>query len=191
MSPIRNAVLPPIGNGFNYCRDIYEEKQSGYCECKSRHRRGHLVKAQAVVCLLWLAVSLAAAQNLPESAQKNKSLLIALENAWNQAQLHHDSRALDELLADTFISTDNDGTFMTKAQFLADNKELSYAPSLMANTDERVFLYGNTAVVAGIYHAKGLNKGKPFDHSGRFTDTWIFLNGKWVCIATHTSALKK
>ena len=85
---------------------------------------------QVVVCLLWLSGSLAAAQNLPESSQRNESLLVALENAWNQAQLHHDSKALDGLVADTFISTDNEGTFITKAQFLADNKDLSTLPAL-------------------------------------------------------------
>jgi hypothetical protein len=88
------------------------------------------MKTNVVVCLLWLAGSLAAAQNLPESSHRNESLLIALENAWNQAQLHHDSKALDGLVADTFISTDNDGTFQTKAQFLADNNDISYAPAL-------------------------------------------------------------
>ena len=149
------------------------------------------MKTNFVVCLLWLACSTAAAQNPTESSHGSESLLIALENAWNQAQLRHDSKALGGLVADSFISTDNDGTFMNKAQFLADNMDLSYAPSLMTNKDERVFMYDNAAVVAGIYHAKGLNKGKPFDHYGRFTDTWIFLNGKWLCVATHTSALKK
>jgi len=83
-----------------------------------------------------------------------------------QAQLQHDSKALDRLLAGTFISTDNDGTFMTKAQFLADNSDLSYAASLMTNSDEQVFLYENAAVVAGSYHAKGSHKGKPSDHYG-------------------------
>ncbi len=150
-----------------------------------------MMKTRVLVCLLWLVGSLAHAQNSAAPAQATESLLIALENGWNQAQLHHDSKALDGLVADTFISTDNDGTFMTKAQFLADNQDRSYAPSLMTNSDERIFLYGNVAVVAGIYHAKGLNKGKPFDHYGRFTDTWTYLNGKWVCVATHTSALKK
>ena len=149
------------------------------------------MKTKIALCLFWLAGSLAAAQNPTESTRRDESLLIALENAWNQAQLHHDSKALDELLADTFISTDNDGTFTTKPQFLADNNDLSYAPSVMANTDEKVFMYGNAAVVAGIYHAKGLSKGKPFDHRGRFTDTWVYMNGKWVCVATHTSTLKK
>jgi len=144
-----------------------------------------------LVCLLLLVGSLADAQNAPASAHETETLLIALENGWNQAQLHHDSKALEGLIADTFISTDNDGVFMTKAQFMADNKDLSYAPSLMTNSDEQVFLYRDAAVVAGIYHAKGLNKGKPFDHHGRFTDTWVHLNGKWLCVASHTSTLKK
>ena len=149
------------------------------------------MKTKLVLCLLSLAGSVTAAQSLPESPHRNNTLLIALENAWNQAQLHHDSKALSELVAETFISTDNDGTVMTKAQFLADNSDLSYAPSVMTNSDEKVFVYENAAVVTGTYHAKGLVKGKPFDHYGRFTDTWIFLSGKWVCVASHTSALKK
>jgi hypothetical protein len=80
---------------------------------------------------------------------------------------------------------------MNKAQFLVDSKDLSYAPSVMTNSDVRVFVYENAAVVAGTYHAKGLNKGKPFDHYGRFTDTWVYMNGKWLCVASHTSPLKK
>ena len=150
-----------------------------------------MTKTRVAVCLLLFAGALAGAQNPAASAHGNKSLLIALENGWNQAQLHHDSKALEELVADSFISTDNDGTFMTKTQFLADNRDLSYAPTLMTNSDEQIFIYGDAAVVAGTYHAKGLNKGKPFDHYGRFTDTWVYSNGKWVCVASHTSALKK
>ena len=65
-------------------------------------------------------------------------------------------RRWTQLVADTFISTDNDGVFQTKAQFLADNKDPSYAPDLMANSDERIFFYENAAVVAGTYHAKGV-----------------------------------
>jgi hypothetical protein len=156
------------------------------------HRGGSgMMKTRVIVCFLWLAGCLANAQNSARSSRGSESLLLALENAWNQAQLHHDSKALDGLVGDSFISTDNDGTFMNKAQFLADNKDLSYAPSLMTNSGERIFLYDNVAVVAGIYHAKGLNKGKPFDHYGRFTDTWVYLNEKWLCVASHTSALKK
>lgn len=149
------------------------------------------MKSIVIVCWLCFAGSQAYSQVAATPSRGNEGLLRALENAWNQAQLRHDSKALDGLVADTFVSTDNDGTFMTKAEFLADNKDLSYAPSLMANSDERIFMYENTAVVAGVYHAKGLYKGKPFDHYGRFTDTWVYMHGKWLCVASHTSPLKK
>jgi hypothetical protein len=150
-----------------------------------------MTKTGAVVCLFWLAIPVGLAQNPDNSSHGSKTLLLALESAWNRAQLQHDSKALDGLLAGTFISTDNDGTFTTKAQFMADNSDPSYAASLMTNSDEQVFLYENAAVVAGIYHAKGSYKGKPFDHYGRFTDTWVYANGKWLCVATHTSPLKR
>src|SRR5580700_6586125 len=65
---------------------------------------------RVLVCLLCLAASLAA-QSAVSSARGDESLLLALENAWNQAQLQHDSKALDELVAETFVSTDNDGAF--------------------------------------------------------------------------------
>lgn len=135
---------------------------------------------KVAVCVFWLAISLAAAQQPSGSSHGSESLLLALENAWNQAQLHHDSRALGELIADTFVSTDSDGVFETKAEFLADNKDPAFAPTVMVNSDVRVFLYENLAVVTGIYHAKGSYRSRPFDHYGRFTDAWAFLGGKWT-----------
>ncbi len=150
------------------------------------------MKRTIAVSILLVAASLCQGQAASDKTSADTSMLVALENAWNQAQLHHDSKALEELTADTFISTDNDGVLMTRGQFLADNKDPSYAPTVMANSDVKVFVYpGGVAVVAGVYHAKGTSDGKPFDHYGRFTDTWVRLNGRWQCVASHTSNLKK
>jgi hypothetical protein len=65
-----------------------------------------MAKTGVVVCLLWLAISSSHAQNPDGSSHGSKTLLLALENAWNKAQLQHDSKALEGLLAGTFISTD-------------------------------------------------------------------------------------
>ena len=124
------------------------------------------------------------------SSSADTTKLLALENAWNQAQLNRDSKALEALVPDTFIYTDYDGTLMNKAQFLADNKDPAYKPTLVTNTDVRVFPYKNVAIVIGKYHTRGTYKGKAFDHWGRFTDTWIFQDGNWQCIASHTNLLK-
>ena len=123
------------------------------------------------------------------SAEASK--LIALENAWNQAQLHHDAKALDSLVSDAFVYTDYDGTVMNKAQFLADLQDPEYHAILIANENARVISYPNVAIVVGTYHSKGTYKRQPFDHYGRFTDTWMYLNGKWQCIASHTNLIKK
>ena len=80
---------------------------------------------------------------------------------------------------------------MNKAQFIADIKNPSYKATLMTNDNMQVYLYPNVAVVIGTYHAKGTSEGKPFDHTGRFTDTWILHDQQWQCVASHTNLLHK
>jgi len=40
---------------------------------------------------------------------QDKSRIVALENSWNQAELHNDAHAVDLLLADDFVMTVADG----------------------------------------------------------------------------------
>jgi hypothetical protein len=111
--------------------------------------------------------------------EADESKILALENAWNQAQLHHNSTAIASMLPETFIYTDYDGTVMNKTQFLADLKDTSYQATMVANENVKVFTYEGAAIVIGTYHTKGKYKGKPFEHWGRFTDTWVFQNKLW------------
>jgi ketosteroid isomerase-like protein len=137
--------------------------------------------------IVLLLTMLASAQVRSKSTDAERSKLIALENAWNQAQIHRDGPALESLLADTFVYTDWDGTVMNKSRFIADTKDPSVETTLVANEGVDVYFYPGTAVVTGAYHAKGKSKGHPFDHHGRFTDTWIEMNGQWICAASHTN----
>ena len=73
----------------------------------------------------------------PDDSSADASKIIALENAWNQAQLHHDAKALNSLVSDSFVYTDYDGTVMNKAEFLADLKDPEYHASLVANEGAR------------------------------------------------------
>ena len=129
-----------------------------------------------------------AAAQVPD-LKSQKSKLIALENAWNQAQVHRDGKALDTLVGEKFVYTDTDGTVMNKARFIADIKEPTYQASVVTNTDVEVYFYPGVAVVTGAYRAKGKSQGKPYDHHGRFTDTWIFVDGYWQCVASHTNLI--
>ena len=138
----------------------------------------------ASVCLVFTGTS-------PGEALADQGKLLALENAWNQAQLHHDARAVESLISENFVYTDYDGTVMNKKDFLADLSDPEYRATLIANEDVKVFPYQNVAIVIGTYHTKGTYKRKPFEHYGRFTDTWVFEKSIWRCIASHTNLIKK
>ncbi len=133
---------------------------------------------------------------LPVFAQSHSEIenkIIALENAWNMAQKEHDIKALDAMLADSFVNTEADGSFSNKAQFLTDSKDTAYKYDVVAMSDVSVFTYSNAtaAVVVGVYHLVGSHKGKPFEVRGRYTDTWMSLNGKWQCVASASTHIAK
>jgi len=146
--------------------------------------------------IIW--ITLACALSLPATAQSGstdslvqENKLVVLERLWNDAQVHRDSRALEALIADRFINTEYDGDVSDREKFLSDIKDPEFKPSTLNIHDVKVNLYRDTAVVTGIYQTKGTYSGKPYEHTGRFTDTWIFENGRWLCVASHTSLLKK
>jgi ketosteroid isomerase-like protein len=143
----------------------------------------------ASLTLILVMITVLPAKSANE-ADADRGKLIALESAWNQAQMQKDVSAVEQLLAPTFIYTDYDGLVQDKKKFLDDLKDPAYRATSMINENPQVFPYHNAAVVVGTYHTKGTYKGKPFEHRGRFTDTWLYQEGKWMCVASHISLIK-
>jgi len=70
--------------------------------------------------LLLLGVALATAHQ--ENSSDEGGRILALEKAWNLALEEKDAKALDMLLAGTFVSVDIDGSIQSKGEFLASIK---------------------------------------------------------------------
>jgi hypothetical protein len=142
-------------------------------------------------CLLLAVFSIgqATAQKSRDDSQETK--LLVMEHLWNEAQVNRDSRALDGLIGSAFVNTEWDGEISDKSKFLADIKDPQFKPTSLTIQDLKVSMYADSAVVVGIYHTKGTYQAKPYEHWGRFTDTWVFIEGRWQCVASHTSLLKK
>ena len=144
--------------------------------------RPFIVCSGVLVLAFLSTIALAAESN----AEKSRSVL-ALENAWNQAESRHDGQALKLLLADDFVYTDYDGAFMSLAQWLSkvDSEARNY--KMLTNVVQNARVYGDTVVVTGIYVEKFTFKGKEVDRSSRFTDTWVFQSGHWACVASQST----
>ncbi len=144
----------------------------------------------AVLCwfALVVAVLLLPAQER-HTLSPDESLILTLEKAWNVAEETKDVRALDQLLSDTLVYTDYDGSFMNKTQFLASVKSAGLDADQITNESVNVQVYGGTAIVTGVYHEKGTLKGRAISRRGRFTDSWVKENGTWMCVASQSTLI--
>ncbi|HEY1800649.1 MAG TPA: nuclear transport factor 2 family protein [Terriglobales bacterium] len=148
-----------------------------------------MLQRKLILLPLIFLLSLPALAQSPSANQEEK--LIALEKMWDQAQLLHDAGALERLVSPDFVNTEWDGTVSDRTKYLSDIRDPLYKPATMSIRDVSIKLYGSTAIVVGVYHAEGRYRDRPFDHVGRFTDTWILIGDRWQCVASHASLIGK
>src|ERR1043165_7379796 len=80
--------------------------------------------------LLWISLSIAA------SAQ-DSSRVIAMENAWNQAELKNDASAVQLLLSEDCVMTTAEGDLYNKAEIVASIRDKSYQPDALQSSNMR------------------------------------------------------
>lgn len=145
--------------------------------------------------LIWgslaLVMMLSGAATQAATAGADEQAVTAAEQQWLKSQQTNNVELLAPLLADKVVETSADGkVFAGKDAVLADAKSDSW--SSVDYTDLKVTVFGHTAIATGTFAGKGKDAaGKPLDERVRFTDTWLKISGKWLCIATHDSPLKK
>lgn len=140
------------------------------------------------VVLILLGVAVVTAQD-SSKRRGEEGRLLALESAWNHAEQSKDAVALNQLLGESLVYTDYDGTLFNKKQFLESMLRNDVQQEQINNDGMTVNLYGDAAVVTGIYRDKGIEKGKAFQRRGRFTDTWVNQNGAWQCVASQSTLI--
>ncbi len=116
---------------------------------------------------------------------------LALEVLWNQAEVNRDAHAMSQLLTDSIVYVDIDGSVRNKAEFLKLIGSGGETMDSLKNESIVAHEYPGTVVVNGVYLEKGKVKGKPYSRRGRFTDTWVKVNGAWLCAASHSTIIEK
>jgi ketosteroid isomerase-like protein len=147
------------------------------------------MKIAARVCFALVAAALLLPAQDHRALSPDESLILTLEKAWNVAEETKDVRALDQLLSGTLAYTDYDGSFMSKEQFLSSVKSAGLDADQITNENMSVKMYGGSAIVTGVYHEKGTQKGKAISRRGRFTDSWVKENGTWLCVASQSTLI--
>ena len=94
-----------------------------------------------------------------------------------------DVRRFEEILADDFLNTNPDGSFVDRSGFLAQIAKPVAISGLKAE-DVQIRLLGEVAII----HAR-TSYLKPDGQAGkgRYTDIWARRSGRWLCVAAHVT----
>jgi ketosteroid isomerase-like protein len=102
-----------------------------------------------------------------------------------------DAAALRQYMDATFTQTSSRGEVTDFAQNVAEVATRSPRYDVFRNHDQKIRLYGDTAIILGITTVKGTSDGKAFEGDFQYTDTWIERGGQWQIVASHASRLPK
>lgn len=132
------------------------------------------------LCLLTIPFPGAAAQEESDAAQV-RALDLKLTEAYKERKFD----LLASLLDEDFVITFEDGSTYGKTGYISYSAASTIRVDVAEMSDIKVRMHGNTAVLTGVYHERGAEKGEAYDYRDRFTDVWLKSDGKWRLIASH------
>ena len=136
---------------------------------------------------LFFCLTLLSILTISALAQDNVSVeskIVAIEKAWNQAYKLRDKKALGEILHDSIVLVNDDGSLQSKTVFLSSVDAAKPSDQQQAEPESiTVHVFGDVAIATGIFREKGVENGKAYLRRNRFVDTWVSHNGSWVCVA--------
>jgi ketosteroid isomerase-like protein len=143
------------------------------------------------VVLLFATLVCAQDSNAPRgSSDQVKEDLIRIEREIGRANFDCDYEYFAKVEGEEFIFTDATGGITTRKQDLAGENDCHKFDGIYDLDETRVNLYGSAAVVTARVTISGKNKeGKPFSHHSRFTDVFVWRDGRWQIVAGHSSPI--
>lgn len=116
--------------------------------------------------------------------------LLSQERAWTEGFKNRDRDVLNEVLADGFVFTDDEGHVYDKAQYIAAAMNVIQVASYTVD-ETAVRVYGDSGVVLGRWAGTMSIDGKDASGSFRFTDTFVRRDGRWQAVASQDTRIPR
>jgi hypothetical protein len=115
--------------------------------------------------------------------------ILDLQRLWVEALVKADTAALDAILVDSYVDTDESGSRLDKAGVLAALKSGDLKLESITVLETHVHRYGDAAVMTGASAQTGKFQGHPIAPKILFTATVVLQNEKWRAVAAHRTAV--
>ena len=141
--------------------------------------------------LVLVAVMLACTSSLSAQMGKMEQQVLQAEKDRFEAMVKGDRAALEKLLADDLTYTHSTALLETKEQFLKSvtTGNIDYVSIVPSETDWKIRINGNTAVVNGVAAVNVLDTGKDRKIRIRFTTVQANRGGAWQLLAWQSTVI--
>jgi ketosteroid isomerase-like protein len=121
------------------------------------------------------------------SSDCDAKVLAALDTEYQAAVKKNEVATMDRILADDFVLVAGLGKTYSKADLLEDARSMSTVYERQEDSEQKVRVWGDTAVVTALVWAKGIEHGMPFDYKLWFSDTYARTPAGWRYIFAQSS----
>jgi hypothetical protein len=133
--------------------------------------------------LLLLLCPLSYAAPCPAGQAKDGAVLEQMEQTWAQSLEKHDVEALGCILANEFEDVDPDGKLTNREAALS--KAASRPATHHQLSELHAHVYGEAGYIRGL--ATAVNPQTKIETKVRFTDVYVYRDGRWQCVAGQES----
>lgn len=140
----------------------------------------------------WLCVvamttpAIASVEGEPQ-VRSDQEILVELEQGWNEAFYRKDVDFIENILADEFIATYDDGTRGDKEYELALVTAFNQQVESAIQDQFIIRVYQNTAVVWFTLNLVGIRQGERAEVAFRFTDVFVWRDDRWQCVSSQST----
>jgi Domain of unknown function (DUF4440) len=115
--------------------------------------------------------------------------MLHLQHRWVAALVKADIAALDTILVDSYVDTDESGSRLDKDGVLTALKSGGLKLASITLLETHVHRYGDAAILTGASAQAGAFRGQPIAPKILFTATLVLQNGHWRAAAAHRTAV--
>lgn len=113
------------------------------------------------------------------ATEDDERAVAALDTEYQAAVERNDAETMDRILASDFVLITGSGRTYNKVDLLKEARSKSTVYEYQRGTEQKVRVWGDTAVITALLHAKGTANGTPFEYTLWFSDTYVRTQRGW------------
>lgn len=152
--------------------------------------RKHIPTFASIVVIL-LASLLQSPLTRSQATNADETTFIQLQHDWAEARKKGDIAFLDKFYASEFTVGLLNGAEASRAEDMEKFSSGDLKPSVITDTQLKVNIYGQAALVTGLEHLEGTYKGHSGQFDLRFANVYVFRDSRWQLVRHQATPLSK